>query len=270
MSRILVTGGTGLLGRAIVRRLTGKADIRVLSRRAAQVDGAETVRGDLVTGEGLPTAVDGVDVIVHCASYNRDYLHPERDTEATRRLVDAARAGGAAPHVVYISIVGADRIPFRYYRAKVAGERVIVESGLPWTILRATQFHEFVLALLIRGAKGPLAIVPRGFRAQPVEVDEVADRMVGLALGEPAGRVPDLGGPRVERLDDLMRAYLAAVRARKPVVPLPLPGRTAGGFRAGGNLLTDGVTGSRTFAEFLRSSVRPDGTVADPYGPGGR
>jgi uncharacterized protein YbjT (DUF2867 family) len=266
MSRILVTGGTGVLGREIVRRLTDKAEVRVLSRTDAPVDGAEVVRGDLTTSDGLVAALAGVDVVVHCASHNRDYVHPERDTEQTERLVDAARTAGVTPHLVYISIVGVDRIPFGYYRAKLAGERVIEESGLPWTILRATQFHEFVLMFLILGAKGPIAIVPRGFRAQPVDTEEVADRMTELALGEPAGRVPDLGGPRVERLEDLMRAYLAATGRRKRVIALPLPGRTARGFRDGGHLLTDGVTGSRTFAEFLRSYVRLDGTVPPPYG----
>lgn len=270
MSRILVTGGTGVLGRAIVPRLTGQADIRVLCRRdTALADtvlaDAEIVRGDLNTGAGLEPALRDVDVVVHCASYNRDLRHPERDSRQTRRLIDAARASGASPHVVYISIVGADRIPLGYYRAKHAGEVLVETSGLPWTVLRATQFHELVLMLLMLASRGPVALVPRGVRVQPVETQEVADRMAELALGDPAGRVRDMAGPRVERVEDLMRLYLTARRRRVPIIGLPLPGKVARGYLSGANLAPDAVKGTRTFAEFLRAYSRPDGTIALPY-----
>jgi uncharacterized protein YbjT (DUF2867 family) len=265
MSRVLVTGGTGVLGRAIVPRLTGVADVRVLSRRDVTLADAEVVRADLNTGDGLEPALHGIDVVVHCASYNRDFRHPERDTDQTRRLIDAARARGAAPHLVYISIVGTDRIPLGYYRAKHAGERLIAASGLPWTVLRATQFHELVLMFLMLAARGPVALVPRGVRVQPVEAREVAGRMAELALAAPAGRVPDMAGPRVERAEDLMRLYLNARHRRVPILPLPLPGKVARGYLSGAHLATDGVIGSRTFEEFLRAYIRPDGTIAPPY-----
>jgi uncharacterized protein YbjT (DUF2867 family) len=264
MTRILVTGGTGVLGREVVRRLTARVEVRVLSRKCAPVGNTQVVRGDLATGEGLAAALDGVDVIVHCAS-SIDYRHPERDVEGTWRLLEAAVATGREPHIVYISVVGVDRIPFSYYEAKLTTERLIEESGLPWTTLRATQFHDLILMFLMLLAKGPVAIVPRGFRAQPVETGEVADWLAGLALGEPAAQVPDIGGPRVERIEDMMRAYLTAVGRRRPVLRVPVPGRTARAFRAGGNLVDDGTTGSRTFAEFLRSRVGPDGSVTPPY-----
>jgi uncharacterized protein YbjT (DUF2867 family) len=265
MTQTLVTGGSGILGREVVRRLADKADVRVLSRKGGPVEGAEVLQGDLNLGEGLAAALDGVDVVVHCATSNRDYRHPERDTEQTRRVIDVARADGRSPHIVYISIVGVDRVPFGYYKAKLAGERVIEESGLPWTTLRATQFHEFVLMFLMLGSKSPIALVPRGFRVQPVETTEVADRLADLALGDPAGRVPDLGGPRVEHAEDLMRAFLSAIGRHRPVLGVPLPGRAARGFRDGGHLLQDGVTGTRTFAEFLRERVGSHGSVEMPY-----
>jgi uncharacterized protein YbjT (DUF2867 family) len=266
MLGILVTGGTGVLGRAIVPLLTGQADVRVLSRRDTDLADTELVRGDLDTGDGLAPALHDVDVVVHCASYNRDFRRSERDTDQTRRLIDAARAAGVSPHLVYISIVGTDRIPLGYYRAKYAGERLIAGSGLPWTVLRATQFHELVLMFLMLAARGPAALVPRGVRVQPVETQEVAGRMAELALGEAAGRVPDMAGPRVERVEDLMRLYLSARHRRVPIVGLPLPGKVARGYLSGANLPTNGVSGSRTFAEFLRAYIRPDGTIAPPYG----
>lgn len=262
MKRILVTGGTGVLGRRLVPRLAGRADVQVLTRGDGAVEGATMVRGDLETGAGLPAALDGVDVIVHAASAGFDRRRPDRDVGATRRLLEAV---SGSPHLVYISIVGVDAIPLGYFRAKLATERLVEESGLPWTILRTTQFHDLVLMALSVLAKAPVAVVPRGIQVQSVDTGEVADRLLELALGEPAGRVPDMGGPRVEGLDDLMRTYLTAVRRRRPVLRLPLPGRTAAAYRAGRHLTPANATGVRGLTEELLSRVGPDGTLEPAY-----
>lgn len=263
---VLVTGGSGVIGSALVERLGGRTAVRVLSRRPRE--GAWWVRGDLETGEGLTTAVDGVDVVAHCASA-ADYRRPERDVAQARRLL--AAVGDARPHLVYISIVGVDRVRFGYYRAKLATEQLLEASGVPYTILRTTQVHDLALMFLMLLTRGPVAVAPRGFRVQPVDTGEVADRMAELVLGGPAGRVPDLGGPRVESAQEMVRAYLAATGRRRPVLRVPLPGRAGADFRAGGHLLgPDGVRGERTFADFLRSRVRPDGSVAAPYDLKGR
>jgi uncharacterized protein YbjT (DUF2867 family) len=148
---------------------------------------------------------------------------------------------------------------------------MIESSGLPWTVLRATQFHELILMFLMLLAKGPVAVTVRGFASQPVDVGEVADRTTDLALGEPAGRVADLGGPRVGDMTDLMRQYLAASGRRKPVVRLPAFGRGARDFRAGYNLLGPGADqGTRSFADYLRAQVAADGRIAAPYELRGR
>jgi uncharacterized protein YbjT (DUF2867 family) len=262
MTEILVTGGTGVLGRRIAAKLDGAVDVRVLSRGGGEIAGARVFRGDLETGEGLRAAVEGADVIVHAATTGLDLRKPDHDIEATRRLLEAVEG---RPHLVYISIVGVDAIPYGYYRTKFTVEKMIEESGLPWTILRATQFHELVVMMLSLLAKAPVAVVPRGVKVQPVDSGEVADRLVELALGAPAGRVPDLGGPRVERTEDLMRAYLRAVRRRRPVVRLPIPGRAMAAFRAGHHLAPAGATGVRGFAEDLRDRIGPDGTLPPPY-----
>jgi uncharacterized protein YbjT (DUF2867 family) len=258
--RVLVTGGTGVLGREVVRSLEGKAEVIVLSRRANP--GSHHLQGDLDTGEGLEAAVDGVDVVAHCASA-ADYRRPERDVDGTRRLLKAA--DGSRPHVVYISIVGVDRVPLGYYRAKLATEQLIQDSGMPWTILRTTQFHDLVLMFLIVLTTGPFALTPRGFRSQPVDVGEVAARMTSLLLGSPAGRVSDFGGPRVESFEETFPLFLALTRRRRLVLPLPVRGRVAAAFRAGGNLLSDGERGTRTFEEYLRSRLQSDGSVVPPY-----
>ncbi len=259
MTKILVTGGTGVLGREIVRELSTRADARVLSRSS---EGPGILRGDLETGEGVAAALDGVEVIVHAASNGTDRRHPDRDIGAARNLLEAA---GGRPHIVYISIVGVDAIPFGYFKAKYAVERMIEESGTPWTTLRTTQFHDLVHTACSMLSRPPVAIVPRGIGVQPIGVREVADRMVELALGEPAGRVPDMGGPRVERLDDLMRAYLTATGRRRPILRVPLPGKVAAAYKAGHHMTPANATGELTFAGYLRERLTTDGRVAEPY-----
>lgn len=260
MKRILVTGGTGVLGRQVVQRLTAKADVRVLSR-TARPDPA-IVQGDLETGVGLAAACAGVDVIVHCAGIH-DYLRAGRDVRATRRLLDAA---AGTPHIVFISVVGADRVPVSYPRAKLAAEQLLQESGLPVTILRATLFHDLLLKFLKLAARGPVAFAPRRALAQPVDSGEVAARLAELALGEPAGRVADMGGPRVQTIQELMRTYLAVAGSPKPVVPLP--SLLAVGMRGDQQLVPAGTHGTVDFEAFLRARTDPDGEVRPTDEPG--
>ena len=249
MQQILVTGGTGTLGRSVVREFRDAGqDVRVLSRRS----GRDRLVGDLTTGAGLDDAVRGVGAIVHCAS---DARAPQHDVTGTRNLIEAAKRRGA-PHLVYVSIVGVDRVPLRYYRVKREVEQIVTESGLPWTILRATQFHDLVLSLARLLARPPVMVVPAGTSVQPVDAAEVAARLVQLALGAPAGRAPELGGPRVVPFTDLARAYLRADGRRRPVLPVRLPGAVARAYREGGHLTPDHAGGGRTYEEFLAERVR--------------
>ncbi|MET0234918.1 MAG: NAD(P)H-binding protein [Kibdelosporangium sp.] len=236
---ILVTGGTGNLGAHLVRLLSQAGhDVRVASRRTG--DGLATV--DWKTGAGLADAVAGVEVIVHCAG-------DHRGNDVERRLVAAARQAGTS-HLVYISIVGVDRIPFFYYRTKLVGERLIEASGVPWTVLRATQFHDLIRVVLATSARLPVMLVP-DLRFQPIEAGEVAERLAVLAAGPPAGRVPDIAGPHVHALRDLARMYLRATGRRRPVVPFGLPGKAFREFKAGHNLAPGQAVGRITFADQL-------------------
>ncbi|WP_432141868.1 SDR family oxidoreductase [Streptomyces sp. bgisy084] len=253
MATILVTGGTGTLGRPLVHRLLDDGhDVRSLSRRPHT--GMERPRPrsyavDLRDGTGLPEALAGVDTVVHCAS-----APAGGDMEAAGRLVQAAKAAGV-PHLVYISIVGVDRVPLGYYRTKLAVERLIEDSGIGWTVLRTTQFHDLVLQLIKAGARSPVLPVPAGVRVQPVDVREVAARLAELAAAPPAGRVPDLGGPEVLTARDLVRSTLEAGGRRRLLLPLWLPGPTTAALRRGGNLTPEHAEGRRTYAEFLSERV---------------
>ncbi|WP_406216825.1 SDR family oxidoreductase [Streptomyces decoyicus] len=249
MATILVTGGTGTLGRPLVDRLLDDGhDVRSLSRRPHTGMARPRPRSyavDLRDGTGLAEAVAGVEVIVHCAS-----TPAGGDAEAAGQLVEAAKAAGI-PHLVYISIVGVDRVPIGYYRTKLAVERLIEDSGIGWTVLRTTQFHDLVIDVIKAGARSPVLPLPTGVRVQPVEVREVAARLAELAAGEPAGRVTDLGGPEVLDARDLVRATLEAGGRRRLVLPLWLPGAAAAALRRGGNLTPEHADGRRTYAEFL-------------------
>jgi uncharacterized protein YbjT (DUF2867 family) len=259
-SPILVTGGTGTLGRLVVRRL-GDAGykVRVLSRRSHKSgDGTEFTIGDLATGEGIEPAVDGAETIVHLAGSARG------DEDKTRNLVRATSSQTRLPHLVYISVVGAQRIPigsrvdramFGYFASKLAAEKVIEDSGLPWTTLRPTQFYDLILMVAKQMTKLPVIPLPAGFCFQPVDAGDVAGRLVELTLGEPAGLVPDMGGPRVYGAAELLRGYLRATKQRRLIVPVWLPGKAAREFRAGANLAFEQAVGQRTWEEFLAENL---------------
>ncbi|WP_344324706.1 SDR family oxidoreductase [Streptomyces macrosporus] len=255
---VLVTGGTGTLGRRVVRRLLEEERaVRVLSRRprpAGDREPYDWATGDLSTGEGIDAAVAGVGTIVHCAT-----TVGRGDVAATRRLVDAARRSGGEPHLVYISIVGIDRVPFVYYRAKSAAERIVEGAGLPWSVLRATQFHDLIAGIVDAQRMLPVALAFGGVCFQPVDAGEVADRLAALAVGGPAGRVPDMGGPQVRDHRELTRTTLRARGRRRPVLPLRLPGAVFRAFREGGHLAPDRAVGRVTYDEYLAARTPTGG-----------
>jgi uncharacterized protein YbjT (DUF2867 family) len=254
MQTILVTGGTGTLGRLTVSKLRDKGYmIRVLSRHSREAkEGIEYVTGDLATDEGIEAAVAGAEIIVHCAGSSKG------DEVKAQNLVRAAAQAGTQ-HLVFISVVGADRANFAYYKSKLASEKVIADSGIPWTTLRATQFHDLILMVVKAMSKLPVIPVPSGFRFQPVDAGEVAARLAELAPGAPAGLVPDLAGPKVYSMKELVRAYLRASHKRRLLMPLWLPGKGAQSLRAGGNLAPERAVGRRTWEEFLAERVGSSG-----------
>jgi uncharacterized protein YbjT (DUF2867 family) len=242
MTTILVTGGTSGPGRPTVERLRAAGhDVRVFSRRPD----AGHVVGDLATGAGLPDALAGVDTVVHLAT-NRS-----KDLPATERLLAAATGAGVG-HLVFLSIVGVDRIPYGYYVDKVANERAIAGSGIPFTILRATQFHSFPGEIL--GMFGNRLFL-KGVSVQPIGVEDVADRLAELATGTPSGRVADIGGPEILDATDVLHRLQAAGRAPTRVLSIKLPGRAFAAFAAGHHLAGLPGYGSQTFDQWLASGA---------------
>jgi uncharacterized protein YbjT (DUF2867 family) len=259
-SPVLLTGGTGTLGRLVAPLLRDAGcQVRVLSRHGhGSRDGIEYVIGDLATGQGIAAAADGAGTVVHCAGSAKG------DEDKARNLVRAASRAGAE-HLVYISVVGAERIPvvsgldramFGYFASKRAAELIVEDAGLPWTTLRATQFHDLTLVTVRQLAKLPVVPVPAGFRFQPIDTGEVAARLVELSLGKPSGLVPDIAGPRVYGMDELVRSYLRASHRRRLILPVRFPGTAARAIRAGANLAPEAAVGHRTWEDFLAERLR--------------
>jgi uncharacterized protein YbjT (DUF2867 family) len=226
MTTILVTGATSGPGGPLVEKLRSAGhEVRAMSRTA----GDGRVVADLSTGEGLDAALAGAEVVVHLAT-NR-----KKDLPDTERLLAAARAADVR-HVVFLSIVGVDRIPYFYYRDKVAIEQAIEASGLPYTILGGRLFVKDV-------------------KVQPIGVIDTATRLAELAAGTPAGRVADIGGPEILEASDILARLQAAGRANKRVLSLALPGQTFDGFQAGHHLAGLPGYGTQTFDEWLASGA---------------
>ena len=237
---ILATGGTGTLGRPTVQRLRAAGhDVRILSR----TPGPDRATGDVTTGDGLVDAMRGVDTVLHLAT-----SAGAKDVAQTANVLDAARAAGVT-HLVYISIVGVDVNPYPYYRAKFESEQLIERSGIPFTILRATQFHDFIALFLHLQRKLPF-IVSLNVPDQPIAVDEVAQRLVELVEAGPSGKVADIGGPEQLPLRTLIDTWQRAHGTRKPVWTWRLFGKTIRSFKAGSHMTPMPGYGRETFAEF--------------------
>lgn len=254
MSKVLVTGGNGMLGGVLVATLAGRGhETLAASRHAAtngMPDGVRAVNVDLTTGEGLVPALQGVDTVVHAAS------SPMGDTQAvdvagTRRLAVAAADAGVS-HLVYVSIVGVDAIPYSYYRAKFAAEQVVATGRLPWTVQRITQFHPFAAYLFSSATRGPVTIVPADTPAQPISLSDATECLADDVKDGATGYAPDRGGPRVEPAAELARQWRDANKPGGRVVALPVPGKLGRALRAGAATCPEGATHGTSFGEAMR------------------
>jgi len=249
--RIAIAGGTGMLGRRVCAELRERGhDVRVLSR------GAPAYRVDLTTGDGLEAALDGCDVVVD-ASNNNSRTAAATLVEGTRRLLAAGQRAGVAHHVC-VSIVGCDQVPIGYYRVKTEQEDVVAHGPLPWTIVRATQFHEFVAVLFGAAARYGVVPAPRGV-LQPVAAAEAARAVAGVAVAGPRrGRV-EVAGPEVAGILDLAMTWRRSAGRRALLVPVPVPGRVGRALRDG--VLTSAhpdIQGSLTFAAWAKARPEPE------------
>jgi uncharacterized protein YbjT (DUF2867 family) len=249
--RVAVVGGTGTLGAPIVERLVGRGDeVLVLSRGEATSSipsGASHRKVDLATGAGLAAALAGVDAVID-ASNSQKQAGPVL-VEGTQRLLEVGDAAGVAHHLT-ISIVGCDRVPIAYYRAKAEQEAALEAGAVPWSLLRATQFHPLLAGLFAAAARRRLR--PTGAaQIQPIDVSVVAERLADAVHAGPAGRLPDLAGPEVRTLGDLSAAWQRA--NGRWLLPLRVPsvGKVGRALRDGALCDPAAATPGPRFEEWL-------------------
>ncbi|GAB3601619.1 SDR family oxidoreductase [Microbacterium tumbae] len=244
MSRIAVAGGTGAVGRHVVGAAQSAGHEVVVLARSTGVD--------LIGGKGLTAALEGVDAVIDVSSIGTLSAKASVDffETATRDLLAAEKEAGVRHHVA-LSIVGAADADSGYYAGKAAQERILMAEPDGWSILRATQFHEFAAQMVDRGAVLGVIVVPK-MLSQPVSASEVAVELVAIAEGAPRGLARDLGGPMPERMADMVRRYLRRIGRRTPVLEVRLPG-PMGRTSADGSLLagSDAKLGSETFERWL-------------------
>jgi len=242
--KLAVAGGTGTVGVHVVEVARERGhDVVVLSRSAGI---------DLVSGSGLSDALSGIDAVIDVASTQT--ISAKESTAffaaVTSNLLTAETEAGVDHHLA-LSIVGIDRAPHAYYAGKVEQERIVRAGTVPWTILRATQFHEFAGQIRAQMSFGPVSIIPK-MVSQPIAAREVAERLIDLAEQSPAGRVADLGGPREERMAEMVRRGARAIGARGLVLEIPIPGAYGRAMRDGTLVTTtDSDHGRQTFDEWL-------------------
>lgn len=207
--KIVVIGGTGLIGSKVVQNLRARGHEAVA---ASPNTGVNTI-----TGEGLDEALDGADVVVDLANSPsfEDAAVLEFFQTAGRNLL---RAEAGVGHHVALTIVGADRVPDSgYMRAKIAQEQLIEASGRPYTIVRSTQFFEFMRAAADSGTNGNTVLVPYA-KIQPIAAEDVAASVTDVAMSEPVNGIIEIAGPEAIGFADLIREILAADKDPRTVV----------------------------------------------------
>ncbi len=249
--KIGVAGGTGVVGRWTVEALRADGHEAIVIARSTGAD--------LVTGDGLDTALAGVDAVIDATNVASSGKRASSEFfEATARTLMRTAAAACVRHIVALSIIGIDRVPYGYYQGKLRQEQVLQESPVPVSILRAAQFHEFPGQYLAK-MPGPVVIVPR-WRAQPVAAREVGAALARIAAGDPVA-MSELAGPREEIMADMIRQVVRARGDRRLVVSVRVPGAAGKAMAAGGGLPDrPGLRGTQTFPDWV-TEQRARGTL---------
>jgi uncharacterized protein YbjT (DUF2867 family) len=258
---IAVPGGTGTLGRTVAADLAARGhDVRVLSRTPPRrpLPDCTHYEIDLATGAGLGGALAGVDTVIDASNTAGNGRKAAAVLVGGSRRLLEAEAGAGVGHHVAISIVGVDVVPLSYYRAKLAQERLVETGPVPWSIVRATQFHELLDWLF--GATARAGIVPANrFPVAPVDPHVVATVLADAAEAGPGGRLAPVAGPQVRPLGELARAWARARERRAIALTLPLPGRMGRALRSGALVPgEEAVPGGAGFGEWLRAARPQD------------
>ncbi|SRR5579884_807476 len=243
MTRVLVTGATGVLGRALLERLDHQEFAVRAAARHVPASGSDSdvewVSIDVASGDGVQAALDGVDVVLHAVNAGGRGSR-EVNVDGLQGLLLAARTAGVS-HVIYPSIVGIDRIPLAYYRQKLEAEKLVARGAVGWTLVRGTQFHDLIDHIFSRLSRFPVVPLPRRVPIQPIDVGDYASVLIDCVRHGPAGKTDNVAGPEILPLGTAFSRWLSARGRSKLVLPAVIPGRLGRELRSGA--LTDPEAG---------------------------
>lgn len=263
MDTVLVTGGTGHLGKDLLPRLKGAYRVRVLARSPGSDPDVEWIHGDLATGEGITEAVAGSKTVIHAATLSpaarRGYFVPkdlwsspaEVDRDGTARLLEKADAAGVG-HMIYVSIVGIDKPRVPYLRRKLEAEYLVRQGPIPWSIARATQFHWLLDRMLGKMAQLPLVPLP-DVKVEPVDTGDFADYLVGSVDDAPVGRLADFGGPEILSFSEAFDRWRQVRQRPVRTMRIPLPPAVSNAATAMSISDPDSRRGTISWNDWLRT-----------------
>ncbi|MTI21899.1 NAD-dependent epimerase/dehydratase family protein [Fulvivirga sp. RKSG066] len=261
MNRILVTGGTGNLGKAIVALLIkNNCDVTVLTSQnyLPTTNHVSYTYGNLAIANSLSGLENAFDIIIHCAS---NALNTAAiDIEGSQNLISAISTS-RIKHFIYISIVGVDQSSFDYYKSKVYVEDFLIASGLPYSIIRATQFHDFIYHWLIKpidtGLENNLQI-PSDLYFQSIDKNDVARKVLELTTLGPINKTINIGGPEVLKFEQMAEAYLFLLKRQNKIEFVPPISEMHRLFTTKINLCPRAKYGKISWCDYLRQTLVAD------------
>ena len=251
MKNILITGASGTLGKELCKVLSANNTPYIaISRNEMDIDPpAKWMYADLNSGEGLNKLPSKIDTVIHLAT-NASNKNSASDPELTNEMLKFSRTKNVS-HFIYMSIVGIDKIPYPYYEQKLQSENYVISGNLPFTILRATQFHQLIDFFLSNSLKFPIALLPKKYKFQPIAPKSVAEKLYAISQAEPLNGIVNIGGPEILTFGELYKDWLKAKGRKALVINLPLPGKRSQAFVNGYNTCEEKDTEGTTWKEYL-------------------
>lgn len=261
MNQILLTGGTGTLGREIIKQLLSKNYVVSVISSNNKPDLPEQIKvihADLTKKESIPADIKNATVIIHSASNPANAQSV--DLEGTRNLL-AAIDKGHTKHFIYVSIAGVDKSSYPYYQVKREVEKMIQASAIPFTILRATQFHDFVLHRMIRpfdSGPGSVLKIPKGLQFQSIDKKEVVYKILDLIADDALCEIVTIGGPKVQTLEEMAQIYLDVLDRKDNIEAEKMESERLAMLSSGINLCPDHTYGGISWRQFITNSLKDD------------
>lgn len=254
VQKILLTGGTGQLGKKLIEFLSGEDFlIEVLTRdtNKSLKEKVTYLNADLCQPKSLQVLISEYQAIVHWASNPKNT--EEMDIKGTTNLIERL-SNHKVENFIHISIIGIDRTDFPYYKSKLRTEEIIKNSGLPYTILRVTQFHDFVYHRILNAGntQAETLAVPQGLKFQSIDLTDVCREVLNLLKNKPINTVLEIRGPQILSIDEILDAHIQIIALEKKVSMVPVQNEFQKLFTTGINISSHAIKGHIQWVDFLR------------------